>query len=152
MDIFEELFGNVLSEDEVRELIFLRNNNKLRVSYKGDRKLQPNPKQIQAFTRVLANVYKLAEGDEEFVWEGVLTEDKAVYAHWNGLDNVDYSVFYWLENANDDEIDEKSIYKAIFRNENDQFCEYGKYNSENNCQLEIDDIDYYHEILIFMKY
>lgn len=66
MDIFEELFGNVLSEDEVRELIFLRNNNKLRVSYKGDQKLQPNPKQIQAFTRVLANVYKLAEGDEEF--------------------------------------------------------------------------------------
>ena len=58
----------------------------------------------------------------------------------------------WMENANDDEIDEKSIYKAIFRNENDQFCEYGKYNSENNCQLEIDDIEYYHEILIFMKY
>ena len=54
----------------------------------------------------------------------------------------------FMENADDDE---KDFYKTIFRNENDQFCEYGKRNSVNNCKLEIDDVDYYHEMLIFMR-
>ena len=54
-----------------------------------------------------------------------------------------------MENADDDE---KDFYKTIFRNENDQFCEYGKRNSVNNCKLEIDDVDYYHEMLIFMRW
>ena len=64
MDIFEELFGNVLSEDEIREMIFLRNNGKLRVSYKGDSKLQPNPEQLRVFADIMHDVYKLAALDD----------------------------------------------------------------------------------------
>ena len=67
MDIFEELFGNVLSEDEVRELIFLRNNGKLRTSYKGDPKLQPNAEQLRVFADVMRDVYKLASMDDSIV-------------------------------------------------------------------------------------
>ena len=47
---------------------------------------------------------------------------------------------------------EVAQYKSIFRNENDKFCEYGKENSVKNCKLEINDADYQHEILIFMRY
>lgn len=67
MDVFEELFGGVLSDDDIRNMIFLRNNGKLRLSYKGDPKLQPNPKQLKVFAKVLSKVYELAEGDEDFV-------------------------------------------------------------------------------------
>ena len=89
MDIFEELFGNVLSEDEVRELIFLRNNGKLRTSYKGDPKLQPNAEQLRVFAKVLSSVYKLAEGDDEFkVTPPDITPDTAfrIYAEVPDLD------------------------------------------------------------------
>lgn len=65
MDVFEELFGGVLSDDDIRNMIFLRNNGKLRFSYKGDPKLQPNPKQLKVFAEVLSDVYKLAEEDED---------------------------------------------------------------------------------------
>lgn len=89
MDIFEELFGNVLSEDEVRELIFLRNNGKLRVSYKGDPKLQPNPEQIRVFSKVLSNVYKIADENDDFrVIPPDITPDTAfrIYAEASDLD------------------------------------------------------------------
>jgi len=67
MDIFEELFGNVLSENEVREMIFLRNNGRLRFSYKGDQKLQPNAKQLRVFAEVLADSYRLADLDDDII-------------------------------------------------------------------------------------
>lgn len=67
MDIFEELFGNVLSDDEIQEMIFLRNNGKLRTSYKGDPKLQPNSEQLRVFTDVMRDVYKLAAMDDSIV-------------------------------------------------------------------------------------
>ena len=89
MDIFEELFGNVLSEDEVRELIFLRNNGKLRASYKGDQKLQPNPEQIRVFSKVLSNVYKIADENDDFrVIPPDITPDTAfrIYAEASDLD------------------------------------------------------------------
>lgn len=89
MDIFEELFGNVLSEDEVRELIFLRNNGKLRTSYKGDPKLQPNAEQIRVFSKVLSNVYKIADENDDFrVIPPDITPDTAfrIYAEASDLD------------------------------------------------------------------
>ena len=89
MDIFEELFGNVLSEDEVRELIFLRNNGKLRASYKGDQKLQPNPEQIRVFSKVLSNVYKIADENDDFrVIPPDITPNTAfrIYAEASDLD------------------------------------------------------------------
>lgn len=67
MDIFEELFGSVLSEDEVREMIFLRNNGMLKVSKKGDPDLKPNPEKLKVFANVLNKIYELAKGDDEFV-------------------------------------------------------------------------------------
>ena len=89
MDIFEELFGNVLSEDEVQELIFLRNNGKLRASYKGDPKLQPNPEQIRVFSKVLSNVYKIADENDDFrVIPPDITPNTAfrIYAEASDLD------------------------------------------------------------------
>ena len=66
MDIFEELFGNVLSEDDVREMVFLRNNGMLKkISYKGNTNLVPNAKQIKVFTSVLSDIYKLAQIDDD---------------------------------------------------------------------------------------
>lgn len=65
MDVFEELFGNVLSDDEIREMIFLRNNGMLKTSFRGDPKLQLNPTQFKVFAEVLSDVYKLAEADED---------------------------------------------------------------------------------------
>lgn len=61
MDIFEELFGGILSHEEIGEMIALRNFGKLRTSYKGDPKLKRNPKQLAVFKSVLSDVYKLAE-------------------------------------------------------------------------------------------
>lgn len=65
MDIFEKIFGEVLSDDDVRQLIFLRNNGLLRTSYKGDLKLKPNYKQLELYSRVMKDVYKLAETDSD---------------------------------------------------------------------------------------
>ena len=63
MDIFEELFGDVLSHEEIGEMIGLRNLGLLRTSYKGDPKLKLNPEQFKVFTKVLKLIYKLAEED-----------------------------------------------------------------------------------------
>ncbi|MBR3147274.1 MAG: InlB B-repeat-containing protein, partial [Eubacterium sp.] len=46
--------------------------------------------------------YTAAEGGEKFTWSGTVTEDIVVYAHWTPETNVEYSVFYWQENADDD--------------------------------------------------
>lgn len=67
MDIFEELFGDVLSHEEIGEIIGMRNLGLLRTSYRGDTKLKLNPEQFRKFTKVLNRVYKLAEDDEEFI-------------------------------------------------------------------------------------
>lgn len=89
MDIFEELFGNVLSDDEIQEMIFLRNNGKLRTSYKGDPKLQPNSEQLRVFAEVLSNVYKIADENDGFkVIPPDITPDTAfrIYAEASDLD------------------------------------------------------------------
>ena len=54
--------------------------------------------------------------------------------------------------SNDYENDEdKNEYKAIFRDENDMFSYYKNGNNIKHCQLQIEDLDYYHHILIFMR-
>ena len=47
--------------------------------------------------------YEAADGNTKFNWSGKLTEDKAVYAHWTPKTDVKYSVFYWVQNADDDQ-------------------------------------------------
>ena len=54
----------------------------------------------------------------------------------------------WMSNPDDDK---KSNYRAVFLDEKEMFGYYGKNNSINNCELIIGDIEYYHEILIFMR-
>ena len=54
--------------------------------------------------------------------------------------------------ANPDD-DERSNYRGVFRDGRNIFGFYDDANQNfNNCELIIDDIEYYHEILIFMKY
>ena len=53
----------------------------------------------------------------------------------------------WMSNPDDDK---RPYYKAIFRGEQDKFYCCDK-NSVKNCELNINDIEYYHYILIFMK-
>ena len=60
-------------------------------------------------------------------------------------DNKGISWFF----SSDDE--DKSEYKATFRDENDKFSYYKNGNSIKNCELNIEDLDYYHHILIFMR-
>ena len=60
-------------------------------------------------------------------------------------DNKGVSWFF----SSDDE--DKSEYKATFRDENDKFSYYKNGNSIKNCELNIEDLDYYHHILIFMR-
>ena len=45
--------------------------------------------------------YDSAEGGNKFSWSGTLYADKTVYAHWTPGTDVKYSVFYWAENADD---------------------------------------------------
>ena len=53
MDIFYELFGGVLPDEDIRNMIFFRNNGMLRASYKGDPKLKPNNEQLEIFSEVM---------------------------------------------------------------------------------------------------
>ena len=55
-----------------------------------------------------------------------------------------------MKKLNSDDED-KSEYKATFRDENDKFSYYKNGNSIKNCELNIEDLDYYHHILIFMR-
>ena len=54
----------------------------------------------------------------------------------------------WFFSSDDED---KSEYKATFRDENDKFSYYKNGNSIKNCELNIEDLDYYHHILIFMR-
>lgn len=63
MDIFYELFGNVLPDNDIRNMVFLRNNGMLKASYKGDSKLKPNKEQLKVFSEVMQDVYQLAKID-----------------------------------------------------------------------------------------
>jgi hypothetical protein len=52
---------------------------------------------------------------------------------------------------NDDDSDNKK-FKAIFRDEsNNQYCYYNKDDEKKNCQLQINDTEYYHHILIYKR-
>ena len=44
------------------------------------------------------------------------------------------------------------FYKTVFRGENDNFYYYGKKNSTKKWDLTIDDENYFHDILIYMRY
>ena len=82
MDIFEELFGGILSHEEIGEMIALRNLGMLRTSFRGDPKLQRNPKQIAAYQSILSDVYKLAELDSDIkVLPPDITPDTAFRIH-----------------------------------------------------------------------
>ena len=48
-----------------------------------------------------AGWFTAADGEEKFVWEGTINSDTPVYAHWIPKTDVQYTVIYWLENAND---------------------------------------------------
>ena len=65
MDIFYELFGGVLPDDDINNIIFLRNNSMLRTSYKGDQKLKPNKKRLEDFSKVMQDVYRITETDSD---------------------------------------------------------------------------------------
>ena len=92
MDIFEELFGNVLSEKEVQEMIFLRNKGLLRASYRGDQKLKLNTAQFAVFRSVLSDVYKLAELDDDIkVIPPDITPDTAFRIHLEIPIGMDFS-------------------------------------------------------------
>ncbi len=65
MDILYELFGGALPDEDIRNMIFLRNNGLLRTSYKGDPKLKPNEKQLNVFSEVMQDVYQLAKIDSD---------------------------------------------------------------------------------------
>ena len=54
----------------------------------------------------------------------------------------------WMANPDDDE---RSNYRGVFRDGRNIFGYYDSYQNFNNCELIIDDIEYYHEILIFMR-
>ena len=54
-----------------------------------------------------------------------------------------------MENPDDDE---KSNYMGVFRDEKGKLGYYGANQNINNYELNIDDIDYYHEILIFKRF
>ena len=82
MDIFYELFGGALPEEDIRNLIFLRNNGMLRESYKGDPKLKPNNEQLEVFSEVMKDVYRLAEIDTDLkVIPPDITPDTAFRIH-----------------------------------------------------------------------
>lgn len=66
MDIFEELFGGILSDSEIEQMRFFGKNGML-TSMRGDPRLKPNPEKIKVFSEVLSDVYKLAETDEDIV-------------------------------------------------------------------------------------
>lgn len=92
MDIFEELFGNVLPEKEVQEMIFLRNKGLLRASYRGDQKLKLNTAQFAVFRSVLSDVYKLAELDDDIkVIPPDITPDTAFRIHLEVPIGMDFS-------------------------------------------------------------
>ena len=55
----------------------------------------------------------------------------------------------WMESPDDDE---KSNYMGVFRDEKGKLGYYGANQNINNYELNIDDIDYYHEILIFKRF
>ena len=82
MDIFYELFGGVLPDEDIRNMIFLRNNGMLRASYKGDPKLKPNNEQLEVFSEVMKDVYRLAEIDTDLkVIPPDITPDTAFRIH-----------------------------------------------------------------------
>ena len=54
----------------------------------------------------------------------------------------------WMDNLDDDE---KNNYRGVFRDVNGKFGYYGNNQNITNCELIIDDNDYYHEILVFMR-
>jgi len=82
MDIIYELFGGALPEEDIRNLIFLRNNGMLRESYKGDPKLKPNNEQLEVFSEVMNDVYRLAEIDTDLkVIPPDITPDTAFRIH-----------------------------------------------------------------------
>ena len=54
----------------------------------------------------------------------------------------------WMANPDDDE---RSNYRGVFRDGRNIFGYYDANQNFNNCELIIDDIEYYHEILIFMR-
>ena len=82
MDIFYELFGGVLPDEDIRNMIFLRNNGMLRASYKGDPKLKPNNEQLEVFSEVMNDVYRLAEIDTDLkVIPPDITPDTAFRIH-----------------------------------------------------------------------
>lgn len=82
MDIFEELFGGILSHEEISEMIALRNLGLLRTSFRGDPKLKLNPKQLAVFQSVLSDVYKLSEHDDYIkVLPPDITPDTAFRIH-----------------------------------------------------------------------
>ena len=78
MDIFYELFGGALPEEDIRNLIFLRNNGMLRASHKGNPKLKPNNEQLEVFSEVMKDVYRLAEIDTDL---RVIPPDTAFRIH-----------------------------------------------------------------------
>ena len=57
----------------------------------------------------------------------------------------------WFNNDYESDVDNKE-YKAIFRDEKGNFCYYEKDNDIKHCQLQIEDYDYFHHILIFKRY
>lgn len=83
MDIFEELFGDVFSTEEINRLIFLRNNGMLKdPQIRGSFKLKPNKDQLKVFASVLSDVYKLAETDNDIrVSPPDITPDTAFRIH-----------------------------------------------------------------------
>lgn len=82
MDIFYELFGGVLPDEDIRNMIFLWNNGMLRASYKGDSKLKPNNEQLEVFSEVMNDVYRLAEIDTDLkVIPPDITPDTAFRIH-----------------------------------------------------------------------
>ena len=61
---------------------------------------RPNNPTREGFT--FDDWYTEAEGGSVFSWSGTLSGDTSIYAHWNGNPSVEYKVYYWLENPNDD--------------------------------------------------
>ena len=63
--------------------------------------------------------------------------------------NVDEKGEKWSQS---DEDSDNKKFKAIFRDEkNNQFCCYNKDDEKKNCQLQVNDAEYYHHVLIYKR-
>ena len=120
-------------------LIFLLKSNDTKYGYfRGNISFEENYDFSQVIKNADSNKFKLVSviNQKKYIVKKREKDDKGVS---------------WFNNDYETDEDNKE-YKAIFRDEKGNFSFYKKENDIKHCQLQIEDYDYFHHILIFKRY